>query len=198
MGSSDLAREFGALEAGLDRELWVVTAAGARPGGLLATSVSMASVVPEMPRVLVAIGRRHATRALIERSGAFALHLFGESRFDWVERFALQSGHSADKLAGIDQAPGPTGSPILAGAAGWLDCKVEAQFETGDRTVYLGGVVAAKAPSGVPPLTFRRMLDLATPELRLRLREQRLRDGAADAVEIRRWRLSHHAEGAPR
>jgi flavin reductase (DIM6/NTAB) family NADH-FMN oxidoreductase RutF len=198
MGSSDLAREFGALEASLDRELWVVTAAGPRPGGLIATSVCLASIAPEMPRVLVGVGRRHATHELIDDSGAFALHLFGEERLDWVERFALQSGRSADKLAGLEHSPGSTGSPILSGASGWLDCRVEARLPIGDRTFFLGAVVAARAPAAGHVLTFRRMLDLVTPELRQQLKDDRLHDAAADAEEIRRWRASHHAEGLPR
>ena len=45
---------------------------------------------------------------------------------------------------GWSHAPGPSGSPILGGAAGWLDCRVEARLETGDRTVYLAEVVDAR------------------------------------------------------
>ena len=63
----------------LDPEIWVVTARdGARQGGLIATFVSQASIVPELPRMILGIARQHHTWALIEASGAFALHLIGE------------------------------------------------------------------------------------------------------------------------
>ena len=48
--------------------------AGADRGGLIATFVSQASIVPDLPRVLVGLGKRHHTRGLVEASGAFGLH----------------------------------------------------------------------------------------------------------------------------
>src|SRR5262249_16858587 len=150
MGSSeneDLAARYQAVEKALDRELWVVTSTdGTNHGGLIATFVSPASIVPELPRVLVGIGRRHRTWELIEGSGAFALHLMGEEHLDWIVRFGLQSGRVVDKFAGVDHRPGRSGSPILTASVGWLDCRVEARVETGDRTAYLAEVIDALAP----------------------------------------------------
>ena len=56
-------------------------------------------------------------------------------------RFGLRSGRDADKLAGLSMTTATTGSPILTDALGWLDCRVEARLDTGDRTVYLAEVV---------------------------------------------------------
>src|SRR5437588_10674311 len=125
-----------AVFAQLDRELWLLTAAASgNRGGLVATFVSQASIVPEMPRVLVGMARQHRTWELIEASGAFALHLLGEEHLDWVIRFGLKSSRTVDKFDGLEHRPGPSGSPILRGAAGWLDCRVEAKLDTGDRTL---------------------------------------------------------------
>ena len=44
-------------------------------GAFLATFVGQASLVPELPRVLVGLARQHHTWGLVEDSGAFALHL---------------------------------------------------------------------------------------------------------------------------
>lgn len=195
MGSSEnLEAEYRAFERGLDRELWVVTAAdGDQKGGLIATFVmSQASIATAVPRVLVGISRRHRTWELIESSGAFALHLLGEDRLDWVVRFGLQSGRTADKLAGLEHRAGRSGSPILAGAAGWLDCRVEARLETGDRTVYLAEVVDALGPRVNPLLTIQRMLRLVPEDVRARLADDLRRDADADAEAIRVWR-----EGGP-
>src|SRR5207245_9201400 len=82
-----------ALCAWLDREVWLVTAcAGERRGGLIATFVSQASLVPDLPRMVVGIARQHHTWGLIEASGAFALHLLGQDNLDWVGHFGLRSG----------------------------------------------------------------------------------------------------------
>src|SRR5438874_504064 len=119
----------------LDRELWLVTAqAVGRRGGLIATFVTSASIVPEMPRVLVGLARQHHTWGLVEESGALALHLLGVEHLDWVWRFGLQSGRDGDKFGGLAVETTPAGSPLLVDALAWLDCKVEARLETGDRT----------------------------------------------------------------
>jgi flavin reductase (DIM6/NTAB) family NADH-FMN oxidoreductase RutF len=183
------------LFARTDRELWLVTAAaGGRRGGLIATFVSQASIVPDLPRVLVGLAKQHHTHGLIEASGAFALHLFGQEHLDWVWRFGLRSGRDGDKLAGLPTTAAATGSPILTGALGWLDCRVESRMDTGDRTVYLAEVVREESIGDGAPLTARRMVELAPPERRRDLNEQMARDIAIDAAAIRAWRAAHHEQ----
>jgi flavin reductase (DIM6/NTAB) family NADH-FMN oxidoreductase RutF len=180
---------MGSLFDLVDRELWVVTAqAGASRGGLVATFVGQASIVPELPRVVVGLDRLHYTWDLVEAGRAFALHLIGEEHLDWVWRFGLTSGRTADKLAGLRLEAGPTGSPLLADALGWLDCRVEASLDTGDRTLYLAEVVEERVLRPVPPLTFRRLLQLAPPDRLAEMKRQYEADGAADAAAIRAWR----------
>ena len=58
------------LLAWMDREIWLVTAsAGGRRGGLIATHVGRASIVPDLPRVLVGVAKQHQTWELIQASG---------------------------------------------------------------------------------------------------------------------------------
>ncbi len=172
-----------------DRELWLVAArAGERRGGLVATFVSQASIVPASPRVVVGIAKQHHTRGLIEASDAFALHLLGEENLDWVWRFGLRSGRDGDKLDGLPLTTAVTGSPIVEGALGWLDCRVEARLDSGDRTVYLAEVVAARRTSAAAPLTARQVMGRASPERLRELTEQMTRDIAVDAAAIRAWR----------
>src|SRR5262249_33629311 len=121
-----------------DRELWIVTArAGRGTRGLGATFVRSASILPQSPRGVVGLARQHHTWELVETSGAFALHLIHEAQIEWVWRFGLQSGRETEKLEGLAWHAGATGSPLLDGASGWLDCRVEARLPTGDRTLYL-------------------------------------------------------------
>jgi flavin reductase (DIM6/NTAB) family NADH-FMN oxidoreductase RutF len=177
------------LFAWLDRELWLVTAqAGPSRGGLIATFVNQASIVAELPRVVVGLARQHYTWELVEASGCFALHLLGEDNLDWVERFGLQSGLEHDKFEGLAVQTSPAGNPILDGAVGWLDCRVEARLDGGDRTLYLAAVLEGGVTHFGPPLTSHRLLELAPSHMLSQLKRQYHLDSQADAEAIRDWR----------
>jgi flavin reductase (DIM6/NTAB) family NADH-FMN oxidoreductase RutF len=194
----------------LNRELWVITArAGERCSGLVATYISRASLVPELPRVTIAIAKHHYTHDLIESSNAFCMHLISEDQLDWVWRFGIPSGRETDKLCGLAMTTSVSGSPILTGALAWLDCRIEARMNTGDRTVYLAEVLDARSRiegtgggdlrSGAvwgpetraqpgTPLTFKRMLEIA-PAARLQEMKQSLNsDMELDRAAILNWR----------
>jgi flavin reductase (DIM6/NTAB) family NADH-FMN oxidoreductase RutF len=175
-----------------DRELWLLTAAcGSRRGGLIATFVSAASIVPELPRVIVGVARHHYSHELIEGSRAFALHLLGEEHLDWVWRFGLRSGREMDKLEGLDWKPAPSGSPCLTAARAWLDCRVEACLDTGDRTIYLAEVLDGGENQTGSVLTMKRVLQMGPPEKLSEMKRTREADAVIDAAAIRVWRQSN-------
>lgn len=164
----------------LDREVWLITAEhNGKRGGLIATFVANASIVPELPRMVVGIAKQHHTWAQIEGSRAFRMHLLKETQLDLVWRFGLQSGHAVDKFAGLD---------AITGVVAWLDCRVEDSLDSGDRTIYLAEVVDAKLEAGKTPLTMKRLLAVAPPERMRELREGLDRDAQVDAAAIREWR----------
>ena len=177
----------------LDRELWVVTAAtGTRRGGLIATSLAQASIAPELPRIRISLAYRHHTCELVKTSGAFAAHLITEDQLELVWRFALLHGHDVDKLAELDvSASRHTGSPLLNDALGWLDCRVEATLDAGDRLVFLAEVVDGGMHRAGTPLTQKRLLELAPQDKRQSLKADLERDARLDADAIRRWRANH-------
>src|SRR5207248_2988717 len=152
------------------------------------TFVGQASIVPEQPRMIVGLAQQHHTWELVEASGAFVLHLLGEDQVDWVWRFGLQSGRTLDKLDGLETRPGASGAPIVSGAPGWLDCRVEARLDTGDRTVYLAEVLVAQSPGARTLLTVSRLRPLIPEDRRSALEEQMARDIAIDAEAIAAWR----------
>jgi flavin reductase (DIM6/NTAB) family NADH-FMN oxidoreductase RutF len=163
----------------IDREIWLVSAEYEdRRGGLIATFVNQASIVPEAPRMLVGIAKQHHTWGLIEASRAFTVHLLDETHLDWVWRFGLHSGHAGDKFAGLPELK----------AVAWLKCRVETSLDTGDRTIYLAEVLEGKLEKQTPPLTLKRMLQLAPAERLKELRDGMTRDAAIDAAAIRAWR----------
>lgn len=183
------------LIAWLDRELWLVTAqAGSRRGGLIATFVNPASIVADLPRMVVGLAKQHHTWEVVEASGAFALHLLGEQHLDWIWRFGLKSGHDQDKFEGLTISSAATGSPILEDTIGWLDCRVETKQHTGDRTIYLAEVLEGQVTHFGPPLTQRRLLELCPADKLADLKRQRHNDSVADAEAIRVWRQHRNGQ----
>ena len=173
----------------LDREIWLVTAADEnRRGGLIATFVSQASIVPEAPRMVVGIARQHHTWQLIEASRRFTLHVLDETQIDWVWRFGLQTGHATDKFAGLPMLDAGNGAPRLPGVIAWLDCRVETSLDTGDRSIYLAEVTESRLDRAASPLTLTRLLQLAPPERLAELRAGMQRDATIDAAAIAAWR----------
>lgn len=172
-----------------DRELWLITAcADNRQSGLIATNVSGASLVQSLPRVTVGLANHHYTRELIEETRSFCMHLIDETHIDWVWRFGIASGRNVDKLQGVAARSGVTGSPILSEARAWLDCRVESQLDTGDRTLYLAEVLDAGVQRLEPPLTAKRLVELAPADKLEQLKLAVEHDIELDRAAILEWR----------
>lgn len=183
--------EFGdLLDTVVDPVLWVVTARfGDEQSGLIATFVQNASLVPALPRMLAAIAKHHYTWNLIENSQSFALHLVGETRLEWVDRFGLHSGRMSDKFTALQTTRGTTGSPLLEDAILWMECRIETSLDIGDRTVYLAEVLNVGTGVDDTPLRLKRMLEHLPEHQRSELRRMTANDIALDAAAISAWRI---------
>ncbi len=180
---------IGNLFAKLDREVWIVTSSdGKDRGGLIATAFETASIVPEMPRVLIGIGKQHFTYDLIEASGRFAAHLITEAQIDYAWKFGTSSGHNIHKFTDIDASESKLGNPLLPESIGWLDCRVEAKLDSGERVWYLAEVVDGQMNSDEKPLTVHRLFQDAPNDKLTALGAQLQKDVAIDTEAIRRWR----------
>jgi flavin reductase (DIM6/NTAB) family NADH-FMN oxidoreductase RutF len=172
-----------------DPPLWLVTARdGERRGGFIATSVTRASIVPDLPRMLLAVAKHHFTWGLIEASGAFALQLLASDDIESVRRFGLASGHHVDKLAGLPTSATPDGAPLIAGAMSWLDCRIAQRTDIGDRTLYLADVTGGAVLRCGPLLTVASLLRDATEADRSTLKHLYTLDQATDREAILAWR----------
>src|SRR5262245_5099791 len=136
----------------IDREVWIVTSAAAgNRGGLTATWVAPASIDPQRPVLLAGIAPNHFTAELIEESHAFVAHLLRSDQASLAFDFAKVSGRHGDKLTGLEFASGVTGAPVLRDCLAWLDCRVMARYDAGDRLFYWGDIVAGgRVTSGKP------------------------------------------------
>ena len=149
----------------IDREVWLVSsAANGRLGGLIASWVSSVSIDPERPVMLMGLAPTHFTAELVASSGRFALHLLHERQIDLVWRFALASGRDTNKFDGLAHQLSTGGVPILTDCLAWLECRVIARHDAGDRIFFWAEVEDGKICEQGAPLREKRMLELATAE----------------------------------
>jgi flavin reductase (DIM6/NTAB) family NADH-FMN oxidoreductase RutF len=172
-----------------DRAAWIVTSSSNDDiGGLVATFVSNASLVPTLPRLVIGIAHHHHTWGLIHESRSFAAHLVDEEHLALMWRFGLGSGRDVNKFADLRWRRGQTGSPVLEEALAWLDCAVEVEVDIGDRTIFVAAIVDGGVSGVGAALTANRMLELAGDEQLRQMREERQRDEELDASAILIWR----------
>jgi flavin reductase (DIM6/NTAB) family NADH-FMN oxidoreductase RutF len=123
----------------------------ASPCGLTANSVASVSLHPML--VLVCVDRAASSHGCITEGGAFAISVLSSADEEIARRFS--QGRAKDRFKGIDLVEAVTGSPILARALAWMDCRVTEVYEAGDHSILVGEVVACDARDGEPLVFFR-------------------------------------------
>ena len=121
--------------------------------GMTANAFSSLSLDP--PLVLVCVISGTTGAQVIEANGRFAVNILGSHQEPISRYFA-----SKDRPRGLeafDEIPhstAATGSPIIDGAAGYLDCTLHAAHEAGDHVIFVGEVVALAHTPDVEPLVY--------------------------------------------
>jgi flavin reductase (DIM6/NTAB) family NADH-FMN oxidoreductase RutF len=104
------------------------------------TMGSLISVSLEPPLVAITVGKDNALHELLRAAGVFGVSLLRGDQADVAARFAL--GMPPLMLwQGVEVRVGTTGAPLVAAALGWLECRVHAEHEVGDHTLFVGEVV---------------------------------------------------------
>ena len=151
----------------LDYAIFVLTVAHQeRRNGQIVCWVVPATIVPQIPRILVGVGRTTFTRELIETSRSFALNLLGKDQWPLIAHFGFRSGRNTDKFAALSCEHGVTGSPILHGTVGYLECQVRNVFDAGAgaHLFYLVDVVAGTIVADRTPLCLHHLPELLPPD----------------------------------
>ena len=113
-------------------------AAGA-PHGI--TIGSFVSVSLDPPLVGFFPGIASKSWQAIAESGSFCVNILGAGQDELCWKFAKEPDvGETSKFAGVNWTPSSTGSPILPGIIGSIDCQVEAVHETGDHLFVIGRV----------------------------------------------------------
>jgi len=120
----------------------VVTGVDAQgnPHGI--TIGSFVSVSLDPPLVGFFPGKNSRSWPSIAQSGSFCVNLLAAGQDELCWRFAKEPAEGEDsKFVGLTWNRSATGSPVLPGVIGWIDCTVESVSEAGDHWFVLGGVV---------------------------------------------------------
>jgi len=107
------------------------------PGGVTIGSFTSVSLDP--PLVGFLPGLTSKSWADIATSGSFCVNILAADQGDLCWRFAKES---EGRYEGVSWTAAPSGSPILPGVIGWIDCTLERQIEMGDHWFVLGAVRA--------------------------------------------------------
>jgi flavin reductase (DIM6/NTAB) family NADH-FMN oxidoreductase RutF len=116
--------------------------------GLTVSSLASASLEP--PLVSLSISRQAALHELLRAAGGFGVSLLAGPQEALAQHFA----RGVPPIAlwhGVEAREGRRG-PLLEGAVGWLECRLEGELAAGDHTVFLGLVETAEPGSDGPPL----------------------------------------------
>jgi flavin reductase len=117
-----------------------VNAGGERLGLTVETVLSLSL---EPPLVGVSVSRQAAMHELLREAGGFALSLLRGDQEAVAQHFARGVPPLAH-LHGIEWREGSLGAPLLERALGWVEARLVDEHETGDHTLFVGGVVAVE------------------------------------------------------
>ena len=136
--SAERARRFRDVLGRFASGVTVVTSiSNDEPVGL--TCQSFMSVSLDPPLVLFSPAKSSRAWPLIQRAGKFCVNFLSAGQ---AELSNTMASRGIDKFAGVDWAPAPeTGSPLLPGTLGYVDCTIHRVHEAGDHYVVIGRVL---------------------------------------------------------
>lgn len=129
----------------------VTSVSDGEPVGMTCQSFSSVSLDP--PLVMFSPARTSRAWPLMQRAGHFCVNFLAAGQ---EELSNVMASKGADKFAGVGWSPSKTGSPLLDGVIGYVDCTVHAVHEAGDHYVVIGRVqdMAGPEDAGDPLLYF--------------------------------------------
>jgi flavin reductase len=148
--STDFRGALGSFATGVT----VVTTRGEDHAyGMTASSFTSVSLDP--PLVLVCVITASAGADTIRGNGVFAVNILGDEQAEISRYFAWRDRPKGqDAFRDVPHSSIVTGSPVIEGAAGYLDCRLTSEHEAGDHLIFVGEVLALGFDPDVRPLVF--------------------------------------------
>jgi flavin reductase len=117
------------------------------------TVSSLLSLSLEPPLVGVSIAHEAAMHELLREAGGFTVSLLAGGQ-EWLAQHFARGVPPIGMWHGVETEEGERGAPLLAGALGWLECRLVDEHATGDHTLFVGEVEAVRLGSPAPPLVY--------------------------------------------
>jgi flavin reductase (DIM6/NTAB) family NADH-FMN oxidoreductase RutF len=148
--SEDFRGTLGAFATGVT----IVTTRGEEhPYGMTANAFSSVSLDP--PLVLVCVKAFSEGADLIRENGIFAVNILAAEQEPLSRYFASKDRpRGRDAFADIAHKTAASGSPVLEGSVGYLDCSLHETHDAGDHVIVIGEVLALEYTHEVAPLLF--------------------------------------------
>ena len=141
--------DCGPMLAGLSAPLAAVSVrSGDVANAQIAVAITAASIVLHRPRLIVQIYHTNYTHDLIAASGMLAVNFLDQGQLPLIWELGMHSGRHADKMRQVPYSTGVTGSPLIEGSFGNLDCRVVNAMDGGDLTAFLVEVLSARTNGG--------------------------------------------------
>ena len=150
--AADAARHFRQTLGNYPTGVAIITAViDGAPVGMVVGSFTSVSLDP--PLVAFFADNGSETWATLSRSATFCVNVLSSPQ-EVLSRQFVKRG--TDRFAEVAWRPAPSGSPILEGAAAWIDCELESVTQYGDHQMVVGRVTDLAADAPLPPLIFHR------------------------------------------
>ncbi|PHV67121.1 flavin reductase [Williamsia muralis] len=161
---------------------------GANPAALTIGSFSSVSLDP--PLIAFYPDKSSSSWPQIREQKRFSVNVLSDDQEDLCRKFARKG---VDKFDGVQWSPAESGSPLITGAAAWIDCELYDVQELGDHYLVVGRVVdMGSVPNQLPLLFFRGGYGKFSPSS-LAVAEASLA-GLLPAVDAVRPELEHVAQ----
>jgi flavin reductase (DIM6/NTAB) family NADH-FMN oxidoreductase RutF len=145
--SADFRRACGLFATGV--AVLTTRASDGTPHGITINSFCSLSLVP--PLAMAAIARDCTFLNHFETSGFFAVNILRENQLDLSIRFAqLPEG----RFTAVGWTAAGTGSPVIDGVLGVIDCTTIDVLDAGDHRVLIGRVLDVRIDEGRPLIFF--------------------------------------------
>lgn len=131
----------------------VTVEAGGQRLGL--TVGSLVSLSLEPPLVGLSISREAAMHELLREAGGFAVSLLAAGQ-EWLAQHFARGVPPIAMWHGVAHSPGASGAPLLAGALGWLECRLSDELPVGTHTFFVAAVERVELGEDAPALVYRQ------------------------------------------
>ena len=149
--SKDFRAAVGTFATGVT----VVTTMGEDEHGYGMTANAFSSVSLDPPLVLVCVISPSEGAKHIESNQCFAVNILAAEQEPISRYFASRDRpRGSDAFAEVAHRTGASGSPILDGSIGYLDCRLHTSHEAGDHLIFIGEVLALGTDPDAQPLLF--------------------------------------------